>query len=65
MENITVTNEKQNLNNITVGKNVTIFSFVNAYGCSIDDGSKIGAFVEIQKGVVIGKNCKISSHSFL
>ena len=65
MENITVTNEKQNLNNISVGKNVAIFSFVNAYGCTIDDGSKIGAFVEIQKGVVIGKNCKISSHSFL
>ena len=65
METITITNETQNLNNITVGKNVTIFSFVNAYGCSIDDGSKIGTFVEIQKSVVIGKNCKISSHSFL
>ena len=65
MEAITVNNEKQNLNNIHIGKNVRIFSFVNAYECSIDDGSKIGAFVEIQKGVVIGKNCKISSHSFL
>ena len=65
MENITVTNEKQQLVNITIGKNVRIFSFVNAYDCSIDDGSTIGAFVEIQKGVVIGKNCKISSHSFL
>ncbi|MDG1098943.1 MAG: acyltransferase, partial [Bacteroidia bacterium] len=37
----------------------------NAYGCSIDDGSKVGTFVEIQKGVSIGKNCKISSHSFI
>lgn len=65
MEAITINNDKQNLNNVTIGKDVSIFSFVNAYECSIDDGSKIGAFVEIQKGVVIGKNCKISSHSFL
>lgn len=42
-----------------------IFNFVNAYGCSIGDNSKIGAFVEIQKGASIGKNCKISSHSFI
>ena len=65
MEAITINNDKQNLNNVTIGKDVSIFSFVNAYECSIDDGSKIGAFVEIQKDVVIGKNCKISSHSFL
>ena len=38
---------------------------MNAYHCSIDDGSKIGTFVEIQKGVTIGKNCKISSHTFI
>ena len=65
MEIITVNNDKQSLNNVKVGQNVRIFNFVNAYGCSIDDGSKVGAFVEIQKGVFIGKNCKISSHSFL
>lgn len=65
MEKITVNNPKQSLNNVTVGENVRIFDFVNAYGCSIDDNSKVGAFVEIQKGVSIGKNCKISSHSFL
>jgi len=65
MEAVNITNDKQNLKNVKIGKNVSIFSFVNAYECSIDDGSKIGAFVEIQKGVVIGKNCKISSHSFL
>jgi UDP-2-acetamido-3-amino-2,3-dideoxy-glucuronate N-acetyltransferase len=65
METITVTNDKQSLNNVTLGQNVRIFNFVNAYGCRIDDNSKIGAFVEIQKGAFIGKNCKISSHSFI
>lgn len=65
MEIITVNNDRQSLNNVTVGENVRIFNFVNAYGCSIGDNSKVGAFVEIQKGVFIGKNCKISSHSFL
>ena len=65
MQTITINNDKQSLNNVTVGENVRIFNFVNAYGCSIDDNSKVGAFVEIQKGVSIGKNCKISSHSFL
>ncbi len=65
METITVQNDRQSLNNISVGKDVKIFNFVNAYGCSIGDGSKVGAFVEIQKGATIGKNCKISSHSFI
>jgi acetyltransferase-like isoleucine patch superfamily enzyme len=65
METITIQNERQSLNNVSIGENVRIFNFVNAYGCSIDDGSKIGAFVEIQKGACIGKNCKISSHSFI
>ncbi len=65
MEIITIQNERQSLNNVSVGKDVKIFNFVNAYGCSIDDGSKVGAFVEIQKGATIGKNCKISSHSFI
>lgn len=65
MKTVTINNEKQSLNNVTIGENVKIFNFVNAYGCTIDDGSKVGAFVEIQKGVIIGKNCKISSHSFI
>jgi len=65
METITTNNERQSLNNVEVGTNVRIFNFVNAYGCSIGDNSKIGAFVEIQKGATIGKNCKISSHSFI
>src|SRR6185295_14688612 len=65
MEKITINNDKQSLNNVEIGENVKIFNFVNAYGCSIGDNSKIGAFVEIQKGVKIGKNCKISSHTFI
>ena len=65
MELLTRKTEKQSLNNIRVGENVRIFDFVNAYGCSIDDFSKVGAFVEIQKGATIGKNCKISSHTFI
>ena len=50
---------------VVLGKNVKIYDFTNLYGCSIDDDTKVGTFVEIQKGVKIGKNCKISSHSFL
>jgi UDP-2-acetamido-3-amino-2,3-dideoxy-glucuronate N-acetyltransferase len=65
MELVTINNDKQSLNDVRLGKNTRIFNFVNAYGCSIGDNSKIGAFVEIQKGAFIGKNCKISSHSFI
>ncbi|MGV3771581.1 MAG: acyltransferase [Verrucomicrobiales bacterium] len=50
---------------VKLGRDVQIFSFVNLYGCEIGDESKIGAFVEIQRGVKIGNRCKISSHSFL
>ena len=49
-------NPKQSINNVMVGEGVKIYDFVNAYGCSIDDGTKVGTFVEIQKGVSIGKN---------
>lgn len=65
MKILNILSDRQSLNNVTVGENVKFFNFVNAYGCSIDDNTKVGAFVEIQKGVTIGKNCKISSHSFL
>jgi acetyltransferase-like isoleucine patch superfamily enzyme len=65
MEELIINNNTQRLNNVRVGKGVMIYHFVNAYGCSIDDGSKIGTFVEIQKGATIGKNCKISSHTFI
>jgi acetyltransferase-like isoleucine patch superfamily enzyme len=51
--------------NVKLGKDVRIFGFANLYGCEIGDGVKIGTFVEIQKGVKVGKRCKISSHSFL
>ncbi len=51
--------------NVTVGEGVKIFNFVNAYGCAIGDNSKVGTFVEIQKNARIGRNCKISSHSFI
>ena len=50
---------------VSLGKDVTIYSFTNLYGCDIGDDSKIGTFVEVQKGVKIGKRCKISSHSFI
>ena len=50
---------------VKLGKNVRLFAFVNLYGCEIGDESKIGTFVEIQKGARIGKRCKISSHTFI
>lgn len=57
--------EKKNINNVKLGKDVKIYDFVNLYGCEIGDDSKVGTFVEIQKGATIGKNCKISSHTFI
>jgi UDP-2-acetamido-3-amino-2,3-dideoxy-glucuronate N-acetyltransferase len=65
MKVVTLNDHTQSLNNVSLGEGVKIFKFVNAYGCSIDDNSKVGAFVEIQKGASIGKNCKISSHTFI
>jgi UDP-2-acetamido-3-amino-2,3-dideoxy-glucuronate N-acetyltransferase len=53
------------LREVSVGTDVRIFNFVNAYECSIGDNSKIGTFVEIQKGASVGRNCKISSHTFI
>lgn len=51
--------------NVKLGVNVRIYSFTNLYGCEIGDDTKIGTFVEIQKGVRIGRRCKISSHTFI
>jgi UDP-2-acetamido-3-amino-2,3-dideoxy-glucuronate N-acetyltransferase len=51
--------------NVKLGKDVRIRGFVNLYGCTIGDDVRIGTFVEIQKGAVIGNNCKIQSHSFI
>ena len=50
---------------VKLGKNVKFSKFINLYGCSIGDNTKIGAFVEIQKNACVGKNCKISSHTFI
>lgn len=50
---------------VDLGPNVTLSKFINLYGCSIGENSKIGAFVEIQKNASVGKNCKISSHTFV
>ena len=50
---------------VKLGRDIRIFNFVNLYGCEIGDGSRIGSFVEIQKGARVGRNCKISSHTFI
>ena len=50
---------------VVLGKNVKLADFINLYGCTIDDETKIGPFVEIQKNAFIGKRCKIQSHSFI
>tara|TARA_B100000989_G_C19385210_1_gene403340 strand:+ start:127 stop:606 length:480 start_codon:yes stop_codon:yes gene_type:complete len=50
---------------VKLGKNVKIFSFVNLYGCDVGDETKVGTFVEIQKDSKIGSRCKISSHTFI
>jgi len=50
---------------VQLGKDVKLSHFINLYGCAVGDHTKIGAFVEIQKNARIGKNCKISSHSFV
>ncbi|MGD1102239.1 MAG: acyltransferase [Terriglobia bacterium] len=50
---------------VKLGKGVKLSKFINLYGCEIGEGSKIGAFVEIQKNARIGRNCKISSHTFV
>ena len=50
---------------VKLGKEVKLSKFINLYGCTIGDNTKIGAFVEIQKNAAVGKNCKISSHTFI
>jgi acetyltransferase-like isoleucine patch superfamily enzyme len=51
--------------NVKLGENVKLSKFINLYGCEIGDNTKIGAFVEIQKNASVGKNCKVSSHTFV
>src|SRR4051812_1792407 len=50
---------------VKLGRDVRIYGFVNLYGCEIGDETRVGAFVEIQKGATIGPRCKISSHTFI
>lgn len=56
---------KKIASDVKLGRNVRIYDFVNLYGCEIGENSRIGTFVEIQKGATVGKNCKISSHTFI
>jgi UDP-2-acetamido-3-amino-2,3-dideoxy-glucuronate N-acetyltransferase len=53
------------IEDVTFGENVVVYSFTNLYGCEIGDNTRIGPFVEIQKGARIGANCKIQSHAFI
>ena len=50
---------------VILGKDVVLNDFINLYGCTIGDGTRIGPFVEVQKNAIIGKNCKIQSHTFI
>ncbi len=65
MELINEDGPRRSLVNVRVGANVRFFNFVNAYGCEVGDNTKVGSFVEIQKNARIGRNCKISSHTFI
>ncbi len=50
---------------VKLGENVKLAKFINLYGCTVGDNTRIGTFVEIQKNAAVGRNCKISSHSFI
>ena len=56
---------KKIASDVKLGKDVVLNDFVNLYGCTIGDGTRIGPFVEIQKNAFIGRNCKIQSHTFI
>jgi acetyltransferase-like isoleucine patch superfamily enzyme len=53
------------INDVTFGEGVVVHSFTNLYGCSVGDGTRIGPFVEVQRGASIGARCKIQSHTFV
>lgn len=53
------------IDDVSFGDGVIVYSFTNLYGCSIGDGTRIGTFVEIQRGAVIGARCKVQSHTFI
>jgi len=50
---------------VKLGRDVAVYNFVNLYGCEVGDGTRVGSFVEIQRGARVGRNCKISSHTFI
>ncbi len=53
------------IDDVGFGENVVVFPFANLYGCSVGDNTRVGPFVEIQRGAVIGSSCKIQSHTFI
>ena len=53
------------ISDVTFGEGVTVYPFTNLYGCTIGDETRVGPFVEIQRGAVIGARCKIQSHTFI
>jgi acetyltransferase-like isoleucine patch superfamily enzyme len=65
MMSVIIEGFKRIADNVEFGENVRVSDFVNLYGCKIADNTKIGPFVEVQKGASIGANCKVSSHSFI
>lgn len=65
MKTVTIDDAKKTIRKVTMGKNVRIYDYANLYECEIGDETQIGAFVEIQKGVKVGRRCRIQSHSFL
>ena len=65
MKILNINSDKQTIREVRVGEQVKIYDFVNLYECEIEEGSQVGAFVEIQKGVKIGKRCRIQSHAFI
>lgn len=58
-------NPKQNIRDVVLGQNVRLYDFINLYGCEIGDNSQVGTFVEIQNGAKVGRNVRISTHSFI
>ncbi len=64
-DTVTIETDTCILRDVRLGQNVQYYNFVNLYGCTIGDETKIGAFVEIQKNATVGRRCKISSHSFV
>lgn len=65
MKTVTIDGAKKTIRKVTMGKNVRIYDYANLYECEIGDETQIGAFVEIQKGVKVGRRCRVQSHSFL